>query len=182
VVRHHEIRNLGRDLGEHPVDQLAVAAIDGADVTQVEPETAPGNRFDDLPAGKVADIALAPHAAGSPGARLDQAVVLARIALDQLRELVDREHRRFVHLVFETDRLVTPKLGMRLIPCAEDLARHRPRSCFPLAGSTPIPAVPKSRPSAIAVIARCPVMRRPDDLHGRIGKNGAGRTLPLTGS
>jgi len=25
-------------------------------------------------------------------------------------------------------------------------------------------------------------MRRPDDLHGRIGKNGAGRTLPLTGS
>jgi len=25
-------------------------------------------------------------------------------------------------------------------------------------------------------------MRRPDDLHGRIGKNGAGQTPPLTGS
>ena len=56
-----------RDLLEHPI--------------------APGNRFDDLPAGQVADIALAPHAVGSPCAGLDEAVVLARIALDQLREI-----------------------------------------------------------------------------------------------
>ena len=51
VVRHHEIRNLGRNLLEHPVDQLAVTAIDRTDIAHVEPEAAPGNRFDDLPAG-----------------------------------------------------------------------------------------------------------------------------------
>ena len=180
-LRHHEAGNLGRDFLEHPVDQLAVAAIDRADVAHVEPEPAAGNRFDHLPAAEIADIALAPHAAGALGAGLHQAVVLARIALDQLGELVHRERRRLVHLVFEPDRLVAPKLGMRLVPFAEDLARHR-RAPASVAWPAAIPAVPKSRPAAIAVTARCPVMRRPDDLHGRIGKNGAGRTPPLTGS
>ena len=183
VVRHYEARNLGRDLLEHPVDQLAVAAVDRADIAHVEPEATPGNRLDDLPAGEVADIALAPHPAGALGTRLHQAVVFARIVFDQLRELVHRERRRFVHLVFEPDRLMAPKLGMRLIPCAEDLARHRRAPAdFPLLPPPPIPAVPKSRPAAIAVTARCPVMRRPDAPHGRIGKNGAGRARPLTGS
>jgi hypothetical protein len=124
--------------------------------------------------------------AGAAGAGLDQAVMFAGVIFDQSGEVVHREGRRLVHLVLKPDRRMAPQFGMRLVPFGEDLAcRHRRAPDgfqFGFPGNRRFRVVPKSGVAAIASIARCPVMRRPGDLHLQIGKNGAAGRPPLTGS
>ena len=69
ALRNFEARYLGGDFLEHPVDQLAVAAVDRADVAHVEPEAAAGDRLDHLATAEIADIAFAPHAGSNHGRR-----------------------------------------------------------------------------------------------------------------
>jgi hypothetical protein len=117
--------------------------------------------------------------------------VLARIALDQPGEIVHRERRRVVHLMFEADRLVTPQFGMRLVPFAEDLARRHcraPPGFLSSVGSvTTIPGrffqrCPENILPSPRGIVSCPDMRRLVDLHLLFGKKGAARQAkPLAG-
>src|SRR5260370_382717 len=101
ALRHLEARHLCDDFLEHLVDQLAVAAVDRADIAHVEPEPATGNRLDYFAPREIADIALAPQLAGTAGAGLHQAIMFARITFDQLGEIVHREGRRLLHFVLE---------------------------------------------------------------------------------
>ena len=98
MVTGAEARNFRRDLLEHAIQHFAVTAIDRADIAHIEPKPAARDRVHHLTAAEIADLALAPDAARPAGAGLHQAVVLARIALDQLGERIGGEQRRLMHL------------------------------------------------------------------------------------
>src|ERR1035437_140798 len=109
MLRRVEAWNLRRDFLEHAVEHGVIRTVDAGDVTQIEPETAASDRVHYLTAAEIADLAFAPEAAGFLRAGLHQAVMFARIALDQLGELVGGEQRRLVKPVGEPDRLLPPE-------------------------------------------------------------------------
>ena len=121
MVTDAEARNFGCDLLEHAIQHFAVTAIDRADIAHIEPKPAARDRVHHPTATETADFALAPDAARPAGAGLHQAVVLARIALDQFGKRIGGEQRRVMYLVRKLDRLMAPQQRMGVVSIGENL-------------------------------------------------------------
>src|SRR5205085_11883548 len=116
-----EARHAIAELVHQIVEQSRVALVDLVDVAQVEPEAALLDRGEHVLAGHAVEIALAPvPAVAVLRAHAEDAVVLARVALDQLRERVAGEQRRLVQAVADAYRLVAPHDGVFLVELRDD--------------------------------------------------------------
>ena len=91
------------------VEQLAVALVNAADVAQVEPHAALLDGFDDVAALEPADIAFAPCAPRRTlRSHLDERVMLARIAVDEIGQRIEREQRMTLEPVRRLERRLAP--------------------------------------------------------------------------
>ncbi len=88
-------------------------------LAQVQPHPALLDRADDLLAREPADLALAPEPALGRAAHVDQAVMLARVAVDQVGQRRAGEERGRMQPVRQPQRLMPPQGGMLPVPVGE---------------------------------------------------------------